>query len=1088
MFRIVGSVTLLLAFALAYALSVVVGRATRLGGGEVALVWPAAAVAVIWLLTVRCDRLRWPALHLATFGVVTFVTNLATGAPPLLAAWFVVVNGVLAGVTVRLMAGGRRAVALRDPADLARLVAAVSIGTCCAAALATAYLAMTSQVRIGETFALFAVRNGASALLGVAIWLRLRDVTWARPRFSTAAVIEALVVSAGVGLVFFWIFWVNSGMPLAFLSLVPTMWLALRYSTTTSTLFLTAAGVWIIFATLSDKGVYVGPDVQARALLAQAMVCSLAVVVLALALYRDSRARFIAELKVARDQADQNSELLGAVLDSIHDGVVVVGSAGEVVLQNVRAGASGLTAAVVESVPSLPVSEGDPTDRRCDVSVVARDSRVVELTTAPLARQPRLSVMAFRDVTDERRNAQALRETRDLFAAVLQAASEQAIIGTDPCGRITVFNNGAERMLAWPRADMLGRTPMEFHYLPEVVQRARELDIPVGFDVFIHNVTPDRAEVREWTYIRRDGSRVQVSLAVSEMVDAEGACTGYIGVASDITERKAAELALVESEERFRLAFDTSLMGMFMFEIGEHRSGHITRCNHAMAGFIGRSVTDRYLTELSVTPSAALEQLLELEAGAQVETEVQFQRADGTTMWGSISASVVAPEGSAPYGFCLVEDITARKAAEAQLQHMALHDPLTGLANRALFVDLVDRAMSDAENPDVGGVGVIFLDLDGFKEINDTGGHALGDQVLTIVAQRIVSAIRPNDTAARLGGDEFAVLCHGISGPAELHQVARRIRATIRQPIQLTAGTICDQLSASAGVAVAQSGCTTETLLKRADVPMYRAKRSGHDRVTLGAEFCSEARAAAAQLMPELARGVYQTEFVIHFQPIVNIATGQRVAAEALLRWKHPERGLLTPDQFLAVAETSRYMPAIGRYVLREACRQAAQWSGPWSRAAVHVNVSGRQLQCGDLHAEVVDALETTQLDPRRLVLELTETYAGLIADSTKRGLERLRRDGVRIAIDDVGTGFSGLVKIVDLPIDILKIDRQFIAGLPGDVRCIAITKAVLSLGRSLDLSIIAEGIESQTQRALLLEWGCEFGQGFLFGEMTSAE
>jgi len=242
----------------------------------------------------------------------------------------------------------------------------------------------------------------------------------------------------------------------------------------------------------------------------------------------------------------------------------------------------------------------------------------------------------------------------------------------------------------------------------------------------------------------------------------------------------------------------------------------------------------------------------------------------------------------------------------------------------------------------------------------------------------------------------------------------------------------------------------------------------------------------ASQLISELERAVRLGELVVHFQPIVDLATGRCAAMEALLRWQHPEQGLLLPDRFLDVAENSPHMPAIGRFVLHEACRQAAQWTESLASAAIHVNVSGRQLEVSDLYSDVTNALKSSQLTSDRLVLELTETYAGRIIQSAKADLVRLHKAGVRIAIDDVGTGFSSLSKIVDLPVDILKIDKQFIAGLPHDARCAAVTQAVLSLGETLGLSTIAEGIETEMQRELLMDWGCALGQGFLFGRSAA--
>lgn len=1088
----------LIAFPLAYALAVFAGRATRLGGGEVALVWPAAAVAVIWLLATR-DCRQWERLaHLLLLGATTFLINLVTGATLALSAWFVLVNMMLAVVTVWLLTSRRSDVALRDPADLAQLVGAVAGGSCAAAAVATAYLGPATQAGLGETFALFAVRNGTSALLGVALYLRVQDIAWTRPKpdLRPRAVVEALLTGAGVVSVFLWNFWLNTGIPMAFLALVPATWVALRYSTTVSTVFLMIAGVWITFSTLSDRGSLIVADVQNRALLSQAMVCSLTIVVLALALFRDSRARLISELKLARDEADRDSELFEAVLDSIHDSVILVDAAGAVVLQNAQASGSGLADEVIAR--ARWTRSGETRDAATHLGprdvVVAEDDHVVEVTTAPLAQQSNLTVMAFRDVTDERAQARALREARDLFAGVLHAASEQAIVGTDPTGHITVFNHGAERLLGWTEDEMLGRELTTLHLASEIRSRARDLGVAPGFGVLVHKVAPSRAEVREWTFVRRDGTRAAVSLAVSQMTGDDGRCTGYIGVATDITEQQAAELALMESEERFRLAFDTAPMGMFLFEVGPDRSGRITRCNQAMADILGVSTAG--VLQLTIFDlgglenhgeKVGLEQLAELDVGDRFDAEAAFRRTDGSLIWGAVSASVVAPQGSRPYGIGLVEDITSRKRAEAELQHLALHDGLTGLANRVLFMDRIERAMVGSGRDDTRRVGLIFLDLDGFKTVNDTWGHAQGDEVLKVVATRIEESIRVADTAARLGGDEFAVLCPDVSSLDQLQRVAERIRDAISRPVDLADGVSYNELSASAGVVMSRREGSAEALVQRADRLMYHAKQRGKNRVTADDRSEDLVALRAAALVPELGRAVERDEFVVHFQPIVDLRTGAPVAAEALLRWQHPRWGLLAPDEFLCAAETSSHMSAIGRRALLLACRDARRWSGAMANSAVHVNISGRQLEVGDLHADVVDALEKTGLGPDRLVLELTETHAGRAEDSARADLERLRTLGVRIAIDDVGTGFSGLVRILDLPIDILKIDKQFVRGLPADPRCEAIVKAILSMATSLRLTVIAEGIEKQDQCDELVHWGCALGQGFLFGRALPA-
>ena len=950
------------AFPIAYALAIVAGRATRLGGGEISLVWPAAAVATVWLLATRDCPLRGRLAHVALLLVLTFAVNLTTGASVPLAAWFVVVNGLLAAVTAAVLTRGGRAPTLRDPADLAHLVVAVVIGTSAAAVLAAGYFWVVERDAFGENFALFAVRNGASTLLGVSVWLRAREITPRRRRITTRGLAEALAATATAVVAFVYAFWLNTGVPVAFIVLVPAVWLALRYSTMVSTTFLLVAGAWIVGATLRERGALIVPDVEMRALLAQAMVCSLTIVVLTLALYRDSRARLIDQLSSARDSAARTSELLGAVLDSIHDSVLLTDADGVAVLQNAQATSSGCVDDVVRAANETSSSGVSGAQRR-DLELPEQD-RVVELTTTPLTRQSAFTVAAFRDVTEERRHAEQLRAAHDLFAGVLQAASEQAIIGTDANGLITVFNNGAERLLGWSADEMIGRTPIEFHDPLEVRARAAELGISPAFHVFVHDVTPHNADVREWTYVRRDGARVAVSLAVSQMTDHDGTCVGYIGVATDITERNA---------------------------------------------------------------------------------------------------------------------------FEAELQHLATHDPLTGLANRALFMNSLEAALAGAHQVGSRGVGLIFLDLDGFKAVNDTLGHAQGDEVLKIVARRLQSVIAADCIAARLGGDEFAVLCTDVGAADDLRHAAERIRAELRRPVRLGMGRMYDRLSVSVGMVLSEPGCGGETLLQRADSLMYSAKRNGKDCVATGGDALrATVRRHEVQLRSEIPRALDRDEFTVHYQPIVALETTKTVAAEALLRWEHPRRGLLLPGEFLTVAEASVFMPAIGRRVLNEACRNAAAWIAPWSASAVHVNVSGRQLERGDLRGDVLDALEMTGLDPRRLVLELTETHAGGIAGSTPDDLEWLRGLGVRIAIDDVGTGFNGLQKMVDLPVDIIKISREFIAGMLDDDRCATFTRAIVDLGPRVGMTVIAEGIERPEQRDRLLEWGCTLGQGFLFGHARS--
>ncbi len=430
-------------------------------------------------------------------------------------------------------------------------------------------------------------------------------------------------------------------------------------------------------------------------------------------------------------------------------------------------------------------------------------------------------------------------------------------------------------------------------------------------------------------------------------------------------------------------------------------------------------------------------------------------------------------------------DVTEQRRAEAALTQQALYDPLTRLPNRLLLTNRLEQALAVSAESGLR-TGVLYLDLDGFKAVNDAGGHAAGDELLRQVADRITGCVRPGDTVSRVGGDEFAVVCPDIDQLDKLQAVADRLLAALRIAIDLQAGA--HTVSASVGMALAGGSATAAQLMRDADEAMYGAKRGGKNRTAVHFADTTDRAARATCLVAQLQTALDRDELVMHGQPVVDLRTGRVLAVESLLRWQHPERGLLPPADFLDVAEASPLMLAIGRRTLEESCRMAAAWAEVLGSAApdVHVNISGRQLEAGDLTGDVLAALHRHSLPANRLVLELTETHVPRLADSVHRDLVRLQGCGVRIAIDDLGAGYSSLTRLTELPVDMLKIDPKFVAGLGNDPRCDAVVRAILSIGLALGLNVVAEGVETPAQGELLDWYGCGTVQGYLYSPPRS--
>jgi diguanylate cyclase (GGDEF)-like protein/PAS domain S-box-containing protein len=435
-----------------------------------------------------------------------------------------------------------------------------------------------------------------------------------------------------------------------------------------------------------------------------------------------------------------------------------------------------------------------------------------------------------------------------------------------------------------------------------------------------------------------------------------------------------------------------------------------------------------------------------------------------------------------------LRDNRQRKAFEQTLRHQAMHDPLTNLANRTMFGDVLQQALARAQETPLRPHALLFVDLDGFKTINDSLGHATGDEVLAVIGERIRTRVRPGDTAARLGGDEFAVLLEN-SSERDATVMGERILEVIGQPFRLHGKDMF--LSGSMGIALSEPHQTGEELLRNADVAMYEAKLAGKGRLQVFRAEMQEAALRRLEMEADLRRAIAAREFVLHYQPIVVLGTGEIAGAEALVRWRHPSRGLVPPAEFIPLLEDSGLILPVGAWILREACRQVAEWRArfPRTRACfrMSVNVSVSQIEDESFFREVATCLSEYDLAPGTVTLEITESLIMRdFADAVQR-LQRLKTSGVRIAVDDFGTGYSSLRYLRYLPIDLLKIDRSFIEDVLAGPEASAVTLAVIKLARTFGMVTLAEGIEEPGQAAALLEMGAELGQGYHFARPMDA-
>ena len=714
-----------------------------------------------------------------------------------------------------------------------------------------------------------------------------------------------------------------------------------------------------------------------------------------------------------------------------------------------------------------------PGDHVAHLALVALVATAVAVLTVGLRTAQRRNA----ELTEQlRANVAQLERTNERRRVVLDALPE-AVIVLDADGTVLEVNDRFTRMTGWPSATVVGRFGLDL-VVPEDREAAATalLELLAGTDTErLRARLPTAAGDVLW--VELDGE--------NQLADAT---FGAVVVSlRDITEARASAERLARAQSMFRSAFESAPIGMLL----AGPDGRLYEVNAAFAHMLGYApdeVEGRMMTDL-LTPhehavhSATLRACL-ADDGGTWSTELVFVDRNGRRVVTTTSGRQVDGGPSGPMVICQILDVTVARHTADQLAWSTTHDPLTGLPNRVHFVTALDDTLAAADPATT--VGVLFVDLDRFKLVNDSLGHRAGDELLRVAARRITAAVRAGDVVARFGGDEFTILVHGDDEAAVL-AVAERVQAALAEPVKLESGDL--YLTASVGLTCAVPGDAGEVLIRDADAAVHRAKDRGRNRIE---RFDADTRSRVVSTLrtaTDLHRALERGELVVHYQPVVNLDDRRITSFEALVRWQHPERGMVSPAEFIPMAEDTGLIVPVGERVLDIALGDLKRWQAHagWERLAVNVNLSPRQIAAPGVTATFADAVRRHGIDPDTLWVEITESALMADVKLARTILAELRQIGLHLAVDDFGTGYSSLTYLTRFPVECLKIDRSFVAGLGSDQGDAAIVDAVVGLGHAMGLAVVSEGVETEAQLRDLVRMGCRLGQGYLFSRPVPA-
>lgn len=689
-----------------------------------------------------------------------------------------------------------------------------------------------------------------------------------------------------------------------------------------------------------------------------------------------------------------------------------------------------------------------------------------------------------RDVTARKKAEEALRDSEELYHSLVENLP-QNILRKDTHGRFTFANQRFCASLGKPLSEILGKTDYDF-FPKELADKYRQDDLRVmATNEIFETVEEHQPPGKE---------KIYVQVIKTALHDARGKVIGVQVLFWDVTERVRARIALQRSEERYALAVQGANDGLWDWDLVANQIYYAPRWK-AMLGYqdseIGTS-PDEWMNRVHPEDLARLKAEIAthvLGYSTHFQHEHRMKHRDGTWRWMLSRGLAVRDEnGRATRMAGSQTDITDRKRAEEELAVRAFYDSLTGLPNRTLFLDRLGQAVKRARRHKNYNFAVLFLDLDRFKGVNDSLGHMMGDRLLVAIARRLERCVRPGDTVARLGGDEFTILLDDIRGNEDAVFVADRIQRELSAPFDLEGQEVFTTVSI--GIASGAAYEKPEDILRDADTAMYRAKEMGRARYEVFDTQLHARAVARLQLETDLRRALERQEFRVHYQPIISLRLDRVVGFEALVRWQHPQKGLLPPSEFLPVAEETGLILPIDLWVLREACRQTRRWQEQFPfdpPLRISVNFSSRQFLQQGLVEQVQEILEATGLDPSTLTLEITESAIMEDVRQVRSLIDRLKNLRIQLYLDDFGTGYSSLSYLNRFPIDTLKIHHSFVGRLGAGDPQGELVRTIAALARNLNMEVIAEGVETPQQLEHLRRLQCEQVQGFLFARPLEA-